>query len=64
MLNMTGAYDFCAVVGMCLRYEDEDDWATSKTLPMKVFYEGRYENFLVTLLALTEMGLKNQGLIQ
>ena len=63
MLNVIGAYDSCAVVGMCLRYEDEDDWPTTKRLPMKVFYEDKHEKFLVTFLALVEMGLMSEGLI-
>lgn len=63
MLSVIGAYDSCALVGMCLRHGDEDYWATSKTLPMRVFYESKYEFFLVTLLALTELGLKSQVLI-
>ena len=62
MLNVIGAYDSYALVGMCLRYEDEGDWATNKTLPMKVFYEGKQENFLLILLPLTETGLNGQGL--
>ena len=62
-LNIIGVFDSTALVGMCLRNQDRAFWNTNRQLPLKLFYEDRPRKFLLCLLAMIVMGLRDRNFI-
>jgi hypothetical protein len=60
IFHMIGIIDCNGLVGMCVRNEDQDLWASDETLEVKLFFEHRPDRFLLSLLAMTLIGLRGR----
>ena len=63
-INMICVYDSCALVGLSVRLEDRDLWTSTVDISARVFFEDDSSKFLLTLLALAEMGIQLRGWLQ
>jgi hypothetical protein len=62
-MNIVALYDSLSLVGISLRWEDYEKWASLELLSGKVFFEDRKNLFLPTLLALSTLGLETKCFI-
>lgn len=60
--NMIMIYDSTAIVGLKMKWEEMEKWATDEILDVGLFFEERAETFLLTFLAVMEAGLAIHGI--
>ena len=62
-VNTIVLYDSTALVGIIFDYADFAKWNTEELLKVKLFFTDRIEEFLESLVAMGDIGLKNCDLI-
>lgn len=62
-LHVIGVFDSTALVGMSFPNDEKYLWNISARLGVKMFYEQKPDRFLISLLAMLEMGLIDRNFI-
>jgi hypothetical protein len=63
LLHAIGTFDSQALVGIFLKNEDWDLWATNQTIEAKIIYEDRPSRWLIILLVMMSLGLETREFI-